>query len=146
MGLSSQLAVRGAHMLQFSCKHALIVAVLAASVVLSGRNIIGQDLVDQGAASSAAFSTPGSPPPLGLGLGNASVHEVLERIADRSDGHLSIDPNTLSPAALSPDSNNGFVWHASKPYTCWALNPGEHRDYAPGTAVACYVKVTLDDR
>jgi len=130
---------------QCSRKRVLIVAGLAASVALSGRNIIGQGLGDQAGAPGSSFVTPGSPPPLGLGLGQASVHEVLERIADRSDGHLFIDPNTLSPAALSPDSNNGFVWHASKPYTCWALNPGEHRNYAPGTAVACYVKVTLAD-
>ena len=133
-------------MAQVSSTRVLIVAAgLAACFALSGRNIIGQGVVDQASAAGAALTTAGSPPPLGLGLGNASVHEVLERIADRSDGHLFIDPNTLSPAALSPDFNNGFTWHASKPYTCWALNPGEHDNYPPGTAVACYVNVTLAD-
>jgi len=132
-------------MTQSSRQRVLIVAGLAGLVALSGRDIVGQGLADQAGAARSALSTPGSPPPLGLGLGNPSVHEVLERIADRSDVHLFIDPNTLSPVALSPDSNNGFTWHASKPYTCWALNPREHDNYAPGTAVACYVKVTLAD-
>src|ERR1044072_1877429 len=85
-------------------------------------------------------------PPLGLGLGHASNAEVLERIVDRSKGHVPVDPHTLHPPALSPDANNGYEWRASKPYTCWVVEPGEHRDYAPGTAVACFVRVTLGDR
>ena len=70
----------------------------------------------------------------------------MERIVDRSKGHVAVDPNTLHPPALSPDTNDGFVWHAPKPYTCWVVEPGERRDYAPGTAVACFVRVTLGDR
>jgi hypothetical protein len=45
---------------------------------------------------------------------------------------------------LSPDAN-GFVWHEPKPYTCWRVKRGEERDYAPGTAVGCFVEVTLAD-
>ena len=117
-----------------------ISAGLAMLVVLSGRIATGYEPADQDlmAASGA--------PPLGLGLGHASNAEVLERIVDRSEGHVLVDPNTLHPPALSPDSNDGFVWHEPKPYTCWVVEPGEHRDYAPGTAVACFVRVTLGDR
>jgi hypothetical protein len=79
-------------------------------------------------------------------LGHASNAEVLERIVDRSRGHVLVDPNTLHPPALSPDANDGFVWHASKPYTCWRVEAAERGDYAPGTAVACFVRVTLADR
>jgi hypothetical protein len=83
---------------------------------------------------------------LGLGLGHASNEEVLERIVDRSRGHAPVDPYTLHPPALSPDSNDRFTWHEPKPYTCWVVEAGEDDDdYAPGTAVACYVKVTLAD-
>jgi hypothetical protein len=114
---------------------ALILSGLAVLIVLSGHTGVGQASNDQAASA----------PPLGLGLGHASHAEILERIADRSDGHLLVDPHTLHPPALSPDSNNGFVWHESKPYTCWVVEPGERRDYAPGTAVACYVRVTLAD-
>ena len=65
---------------------------------------------------------------------------------DRSKGHILVDPNTLHPPALSPDANDRFTWRPSKPYTCWVVDPGEQRDYAPGTAVACFVRVTLGDR
>ena len=117
-----------------------LVVVVAVLVVVSGRQQFGQGHGDQ------AFTDPSGAPPLGLGLGHASNAEVLERIVDRSKGHVPVDPNTLHPPALSPDSNDGFVWHEPKPYTCWVVEPGEHRDYAPGTAVACFVRVTLGDR
>jgi hypothetical protein len=109
-------------------------------VVLTGRSSSGQGPGDQ------AVTTRKGAPPLGLGLGHASVSEVRERIVDRSAGHVPVDPNTLHPPALSPDSNGGMVWRPSKPYTCWVVEPGEHGDYAPGTAVACFVRVTLADR
>ena len=121
-------------------KRCPILAGLAVLVVLSGRIATGYEPADQ------AFMAASGAPPLGLGLGHASNAEVLERIVDRSEGHVLVDPNTLHPPALSPDSNDGFVWHASKPYTCWVVEPGEHHDYAPGTAVACFVRVTLGDR
>lgn len=114
-------------------KRLLIVSSVAVFVVLWGRQSSGQGPADHVA------------PPLGLGLGHASISEVKERIKDRSHGHVPVDPLTLHPPALSPDSGNGFVWHESKPYTCWVVGPGEHGDYAPGTAVACYVKVTRAD-
>jgi len=103
-------------------------------------------LAGQQPADQAVTSASEAAPPLGLGLGHASIADVLERIVDRSKGHVSVDPNTLHPPALSPDSNGGFVWHEAKPYTCWVVEPGEHRLYAPGTAVACFVRVTLGDR
>ena len=118
----------------------LILAGVAILVVVSARSGSGQG---HGADASTAGNKV---PPLGLGLGHASNAEVLERIVDRSKGHVLVDPNTLHPPALSPDSNDGFVWHEPKPYTCWVVEPGEHRDYAPGTAVACFVRVTLGDR
>lgn len=118
----------------------LILAGVAMLVVVSSRSSSGQG---QGAEASTAGSKV---PPLGLGLGHASNAEVLERIVDRSKGHVLIDPNTLHPPALSPDLNDGFVWHEPKPYTCWVVEGGEPRDYAPGTAVACFVRVTLGDR
>jgi len=108
----------------------LILAGVAMLVVVTGRR----------------SSAQGGAPPLGLGLGHASNAEVLERIVDRSRGHVLVDPNTLHPPALSPDANDGFVWHASKPYTCWRVEAAERGDYAPGTAVACFVRVTLADR
>ena len=117
-----------------------ISAGLAVLVVLSGRIATGYEPADQ------ALMAASGAPLLGLGLGHASNAEVLERIVDRSEGHVLVDPNTLHPPALSPDSNDGFVWHEPKPYTCWVVEPGEHRDYAPGTAVACFVRVTLGDR
>ena len=117
-----------------------LVVVVAVLVVASGRHPSGQGQDDQ------AFTDSSGAPPLGLGLGHASNAEVMERIVDRSKGHVPVDPNTLHPPALSPDSNDGFVWHAPKPYTCWVVEPGERRDYAPGTAVACFVRVTLGDR
>src|SRR3954464_2618342 len=111
----------------FASNRVLILSCAAVLVLLSGRSSSGQELSDQpiGARSVA--------PPLGLGLGHASNAEVLERIADRSKGHVLVDPNTLHPPALSPDSNGGFVWREPKPYTCWVVEPAEHRDYAPGT-------------
>jgi hypothetical protein len=123
----------------FARNRALILSCVVVLLVWSGRNSSGQERSDQAFAARSA-------PPLGLGLGHASKAEVLERIVDRSKGHVLVDPNTLHPPALSPDSNDGFVWQASKPYTCWVVEPGEHRDYAPGTAVACFVRVTLGDR
>jgi len=99
-----------------------------------------------GQESNHQVSTDPNAPPLGLGLRHASSAEVLERIVDRSKGHVLVDPNTLHPAALSPDANDGFTWRPSKPYTCWVVEPGEERDYALGTAVACFVRVTLGDR
>ena len=123
-----------------SAKRRMIVSGLAVLVVLSGRSASGQPPDHQ--ASTSANGAP----PLGLGLGHASSAEVLERVVDRSKGHVLVDPNTLHPPALSPDSNDGFTWRPSKPYTCWVVEPGERRDYAPGTAVACFVRVTLGDR
>lgn len=117
----------------------LIVAALTMLAVLSGRSSSGQQAGEQSTVDLRGA------PPLGLGLGHASYTEVLERIADRSNGHVAVDPNSLHPPALSPDSNNGFVWHEPKPYTCWVVEAEEHRDYAPGTAVACFVDVTLAD-
>ncbi len=107
--------------------------------LFSARNGFSQEHKNQ------AFTDPKAPP-LGLGLGHASSDEVLERVVDRSKGHVLVDPNTLHPPALSPDVNDGFTWRPSKPYTCWVVEPGEQRDYAPGTAVACFVRVTLGDR
>src|SRR4051812_8732780 len=118
---------------------------LGVLVVVSGRTGFGQGPVDQVGAPDSALTTPGTPPPLGLGLGHASSAEVLTRIADRSAGHVAVDPYSLTPPALSPDANSGFVWHDPKPYSCWVVEARERRDYAPGTAVACYVNVTLDD-
>ena len=94
-----------------------LVVVVAVLVVASGRHPSGQGQGDQ------AFTDSSGAPPLGLGLGHASNAEVMERIVDRSKGHVPVDPNTLHPAALSPDSNEGFVWHAPKPYTCWVVEP-----------------------
>ena len=113
----------------------LILAGVAALVVVSARSSSGQ-------GDNARSGVP----PLGLGLGHASAVEILERIVDRSKGHVPVDPNTLHPPALSPDANGRFEWRPSKPYTCWVVEPGEHGDYAPGTAVACFVRVTLGDR
>ncbi len=113
---------------------------LVVLVVLLGSSASGQQPGDQGLTGASGA------PPLGLGLGHSSNAEVMERIVDRSKGHVAVDPNTLHPPALSPDTNDGFVWHAPKPYTCWVVEPGERRDYAPGTAVACFVRVTLGDR
>ena len=123
-------------------KRVMRLGLVVVAVVLSGRASAssGQGPADQ------AFTARSGAPPLGLGLGHASNAEVLERIADRSNGHVLVDPNTLHPPALSPDSNDGFVWHEPKPYTCWVVEGGEQRDYAPGTAVACFVRVTLGDR
>jgi hypothetical protein len=118
-------------------KRLLIFSGLAVLVVVLGSSAFGQQPGDQ-AASGA--------PPLGLGLGHSSNAEVMDRIVDRSKGHMPVDPNTLHPPALSPDSNSDFVWHAPKPYTCWGVEPEERRAYAPGTAVACFVRVTLGDR
>jgi len=123
----------------FARKRRMMFFGLAVLVLLSGRSPSGQQPADHGTSTSGV-------PPLGLGLGHASKAEVLERIVDRSKGHVLVDPNTLHPPALSPDSNDGFVWHEAKPYTCWVVEPREHRDYAPGTAVACFVRVTLGDR
>jgi hypothetical protein len=119
-------------------RRVLLLFVLAVIVVASGR-------IGSGQGRGQPFKIPGDAPPLGLGLGNVPESEVLKRIADRSDGHELVDPHTLHPAALSPDSNNGIVWHAPKPYTCWMVEPGEAREYAPGTAVGCFVEVTLAD-
>jgi hypothetical protein len=118
---------------------ALIFSGLAVLILFSSRSGFGQEHDNHASKDPKA-------PPLGLGLGHASSVEVLERIVDRSKGHVLVDPNTLHPPALSPDSNDGFVWHEPKPYTCWVVEPAEHRDYAPGTAVACFVRVTLADR
>jgi len=119
---------------------------IALLAILSGRSSSGQEPVGHVDSLDSTFNAAGGAPPLGLGLGHASNAEVLERIVDRSRGHVPVDPHTLHPPALSPDSNDGFVWHEPKPYTCWVVEPGEHRDYAPGTAVACFVRVTLGDR
>jgi len=113
----------------------LVFARVAVLVVVSARSSSGQ-------SNNAGSGVPA----LGLGLGHSSTAEVLKRIADRSEGHVPVDPNTLHPPALSPDANAGFEWRPSKPYTCWVVEPGEHGDYAPGTAVACFVRVTLGDR
>jgi len=118
----------------------LVLAGVTILVVLTGHSTAGQGPGVQSLTASTGV------PPLGLGLGHASRAEVLERIVDRSKGHVLVDPSTLHPPALSPDSNDGFVWHAPKPYTCWVVEPAEHSDYAPGTAVACFVRVTLGDR
>ena len=118
---------------------ALILPGLVVLALFSARSSVGQEHDNQA-------STDPKAPPLGLGLGHVSSAEVLERIVDRSKGHVLIDPNTLHPPALSPDANDGFTWRPSKPYTCWVVEPGEQRDYAPGTAVACFVRVTLGDR
>jgi hypothetical protein len=115
-------------------------AAVAFMVVPFARSASGREPDDQASTSASGA------PPLGLGLGHASHAEVLARIVDRSGGHVAIDPDSLHPPALSPDSNDGFVWHEPKPYTCWVVEPGEHRDYAPNTAVACFVRVTLGDR
>jgi hypothetical protein len=123
----------------FMSRRALLVFALGLSVVVSGR-------VGSGQGRGPSFKVPADAPPLGLGLGNARDSEVMDRIVDRSSGHVPVDPNTLHPPALSPDSGNGFVWHAPKPYTCWVVEPGEERDYAPGTAVGCFVEVTLADQ
>ena len=123
----------------FTRTHVLILAGLALLSVASLRGASGHEPDDQSSTATAA-------PPLGLGLGHASDAEVLERIVDRSQGHVPVDPLALHPPALSPDANDGFVWHEPKPYTCWVVEPGERRDYAPGTAVACFVRVTLADR
>jgi hypothetical protein len=105
-------------------KRALILFGLAALLVLSGRRSSGEEPAGQVSSSGSAFSAPSNAPPLGLGLGHASNAEVLERIADRSEGHVPVDPFALHPPALSPDANNGFEWHASKPYTCWVVEGG----------------------
>jgi hypothetical protein len=118
---------------------ALICSGLLVLTLFSARSGFGQEHDDQASQDPKA-------PPLGLGLGHASSAEVLERIVDRSRGHVLVDPNTLHPPALSPDANDGFTWRPSKPYTCWVVEPGEQHDYAPGTAVACFVRVTLADR
>jgi hypothetical protein len=118
---------------------ALICSGLLVLSLFSSRSGFGQDHDNQASQDPKA-------PPLGLGLGHASNAAVLERIVDRSKGHVLVDPNTLHPPALSPDTNDGFVWHEPKPYTCWVVEPGEQRDYAPGTTVACFVRVTLADR
>src|SRR3954464_2361777 len=116
-------------------RRVLLVFALAVSVVVSGR-------IGSGQGRGSSFKVPPDAPPLGLGLGNVPESEVMKRIEDRSEGHVAVDPLTLHPAALSTDSN-GFVWHAPKPYTCWRVEPGEERDYAPGTAVGCFVEVTI---
>src|SRR4051812_28452608 len=110
----------------FGSNRVLILSCAAVLVLLSGRSSSGQELSDQaiGARSVA--------PPLGLGLGHASNAKVLERTVARSKGHVPVDPTTLNPPALSPDSNGGVIWPEPKPYTCWVVEPAEHRDYAPG--------------
>ena len=123
---------------QFSSPRVLTLSALALLVVLSGVRGAGQEQGDHERDGRGA-------PPLGLGLGHDSYSEVVERIVDRSAGHVAVDPNALHPPAFSPDERNGFVFHAPKAYTCWRVPPQERRDYAPGTAVACYVSVTLAD-
>jgi hypothetical protein len=117
---------------------ALIVSGLTLLILLSARSSFGQEHDNQVSRDPQA-------PPLGLGLGHSSNEEIRQRIVDRSRGHVPVDPNTLRPPAFSPDSTGTFEWHAPKPYTCWVVEPGEERHYAPGTAVACYVTVTLAD-
>jgi len=117
----------------------LILSGLVVLALFSARSGFGQEHDNQASKDPKA-------PPLGLGLGHSSNAEVLERIVDRSKGHVFVDPNTLHPPALSPDANDRFTWRPSKPYTCWVVDPGEHSDYAPGTAVVCFVRVTLADR
>ena len=69
----------------------------------------------------------------------------MERIVDRSKGHVPVDPNTLHPPALSPDSNDRFVGtRASRTRVGW-LSRRTWRLRAR-TAVACFVRVTLGDR
>src|SRR3954447_18119500 len=138
--------VREAYMRRPARKPVVLFTGIAVLAVLSARSSFGQQTVGRFDSPDSAFNAPGGAPPLGLGLDHASDDEVLARIVDRSQGHVPVDPYSLHPPALSPDSNDGFVWHEPKPYTCWIVEPGEHRDYAPGTAVACFVRVTLGDR
>src|SRR3954465_4709531 len=103
---STTLPQRGNAMTVFTKTRGLTFSGLAAWIALSGSGFSAQAPDDRVDSPASAFSAPGNAPPLALGLGHASTAMVLERIVDRSDGHVLIDPYTLHPPALSPDENN----------------------------------------